>query len=74
MEIARSLKPIQDGRLNIEKISGPIPTGLGAAPAEYKAGLDYAIAQGRLWLHESDTHMKITDKGAELFAINAQEN
>jgi hypothetical protein len=37
-------------------------------PAEYKAGLDLAIARGWLWLHESGTYVKFTQVGAELFA------
>ena len=45
MEIARSVKPVQDGRIHIEKINWPMLTTFAAEPAEYKAGLDYAIAQ-----------------------------
>jgi hypothetical protein len=40
----------------------------GANPAEYKAGLDLAIARGWLWLHESGTFVKFTPAGAALFA------
>jgi len=36
--------------------------------AEYKAGLDYAIAKGWLWLHESGTYAKITGTGTVAFA------
>jgi len=32
------------------------------------AGLDYAIAKGWLWLHESGSYVKLTPAGAELFA------
>lgn len=39
-----------------------------ATPAEYKAGLDLAIARGWLLLHESGTYVKVTQAGAELFA------
>jgi hypothetical protein len=31
---------------------------------EYKAGLERAIAQGWLWLHESGTYVKFTGAGA----------
>jgi hypothetical protein len=34
--------------------------------AEYKAGLEHAIANGWLWLHESGTFAKFTE--AALFA------
>jgi hypothetical protein len=37
------------------------------SPAEYKAGLDLAIARGRLWLHESGTFVRLTEEGAGLF-------
>ena len=36
--------------------------------SEYKAGLERAIANGWLWLHESGTHVKFTEVGAALFA------
>ena len=41
---------------------------LKATPAEYKAGLDRAIANGWLVLHESGTFVKFTQAGADLFA------
>jgi len=37
-------------------------------PAEYRAGIERAIAKSRLWRHESGTYVKFTDAGAELFA------
>jgi hypothetical protein len=37
-------------------------------PAEYKAGLDLAVARGWLKMHESGTYVKFTQTGAELFA------
>ena len=39
---------MQDGRIHIEKINGPFLFQLKGTPAEYKAGLDLAIAKG--WL------------------------
>jgi hypothetical protein len=51
----------------IEKINGPFICGLKGTPAEYKAGLDLAIAKGWLWLHESGTYVKITDAGRQCF-------
>jgi len=39
-----------------------------ATPAEYKAGLDRAIAKRWLLMHESGTFVKFTQAGADLFA------
>jgi hypothetical protein len=41
---------------------------LAGSPAEYRAGIERAIANGWLWRHESGTYVKFTDVGAELFA------
>jgi hypothetical protein len=68
MEIANSIEPVQDGRIHIELINGPFLFEHKGSPAEYKAGLDLAIARGWLWLHESGTYVKFTQAGAELFA------
>lgn len=48
MELANAFEPVQDGRLYIEKINGPFLYQLEGTAAEYKAGLDRAIARGRL--------------------------
>jgi hypothetical protein len=61
-------EPIQDGRIYIEKINEPFLYKLKGTPAEYKAGLDYAIAKGWLELHESGTYVRFTEAGAALFA------
>jgi len=68
LEIERRPRPVQDGRIYIEKINWPFLSELKGSPAEYKAGLDLALAKGWLWLHESGTYVKLTDTGAELFA------
>jgi hypothetical protein len=36
---------------------------LKGTSAEYEAGLDRAIANGWLWLHESGTYVKLTEAG-----------
>jgi hypothetical protein len=41
---------------------------LKGTPAEYKAGLLYAIEKGWLELHESGTFVRFTEAGAALFA------
>ena len=41
---------------------------LKGTPAEYKAGLERAIANGWLWLHESGAYVKFTEAGTAMFA------
>ena len=59
---------MQDGRIHIEKINGPLLFREKGTPAEYKAGLDLAVKRGWLWMHESGTYVKFTQAGADLFA------
>jgi hypothetical protein len=68
IEIANSVEAVQEGRIHIEKINGPMLYEHKASPAEYGAGLRPAIERGWLWLHESGTYVKFTQSGAELFA------
>jgi len=68
VEIANSVEAVQDGRIFIELVNGPFLYEHKGSPAEYKAGLDLAIARGWLVLHGSGTYVKFTQAGAELFA------
>jgi hypothetical protein len=68
VELANAVEIVQDGRIYIEKINGPMLFELKATPAEYKAGLERAIAKGWLELDESGTFVRFTQAGAELFA------
>jgi hypothetical protein len=68
LEIANATEAPQEGRIHIEKINGPMLFKEGASPAEYGAGLRYAIDNGWLVLHESGTFVTFTPAGAELFA------
>jgi len=68
VELANEFEPVQDGRIYIEKINGPMLFQFKAKPAEYKAGLDRAIEKGWLVLHESGTFVRFTQAGANLFA------
>jgi hypothetical protein len=68
LEHAHAFEPIQDGRIYIEKLNGPFLLGDKGTPAEYSAGLDFAISRGWLELHESKTYVKFTAAGADLFA------
>jgi hypothetical protein len=68
LEHARAFEPIQDGRIYIEKLNGPFLFGDKGTPAEYSAGLKFAIERGWLELHESGTFVKLTQSGADMFA------
>jgi hypothetical protein len=59
---------VQDGRIHIEQLNGPMLFELTATPAEYSAGLKFAIERGWLVMHASGTYVKFTQAGAELFA------
>jgi hypothetical protein len=67
IEIANSVEAVQDGRIYIELVNAPFLHEHKASPAEYKAGLDLAIARGWLTLDRSGTYVKFTQAGADLF-------
>ena len=67
IEIANDIEAVQDGRIFIERVNAPF-LALGGTASDFRAGIERAIALGWLWLHESGTYLKFTDKGAELFA------
>jgi hypothetical protein len=68
MEHAHAFDPTHDGRIYIEKINAPFLYADKATAAEYSAGLNRAISQGWLELHESGTFVKLTQSGADMFA------
>jgi hypothetical protein len=68
VEIANSVEAVQDGRIHIELLNGPLLFEHKASPAEYTAGLKLAIERGWIEMHESGTYVKFTQAGAELFA------
>ena len=68
LEIASTIEPVQDGRIYIELLNAPFLFKEGGTPAEYKTGLELAIARGWLWKHVSGTYVKFTQAGADLFA------
>ena len=67
LEIANATETVQDGRIYIELIKGPFLFRERGTPAEYKAGVDLAIARGWLVMHESGTFVRFTQAGAVLF-------
>lgn len=68
MKLASTVETIQDGRIYIEEINRPFIVDLRGTPAEYAAGLKFAIERGWLDLHESGTYVRLTKAGAEKFA------
>ena len=68
LEIASASEPHMDGRILIERLNGPMLFEFKATAAEYKAGLDCAIANGWSVLHESGTFVRFTQAVADLFA------
>ena len=68
MQHAHAFEVVQDGRIYIEKINGPFLYVDRGTPAEYSAGLKFAIERGWLELHDSGTFVRFTQSGADLFA------
>jgi hypothetical protein len=68
IEIANAVEAVQDGRIFIELINGPMLFEHKATPAEYSAGLKFTIDRGWLELDRSGTFVKFTQAGAEMFA------
>jgi hypothetical protein len=68
IELANAVEAVQDGRIHIELLNGPMLIELKATPAEYSAGLNLAIKRGWLVIHESGTYVNFTQAGADLFA------
>ena len=51
---------MHDGRVYTEVINAAFLFGDKGSPAEYGAGLDFAIERGWLVMHESGTYVKFT--------------
>jgi hypothetical protein len=68
MEIANTIEPAQGSKIYIELINYPMLFKDKASPAEYWTGLQRAIENGWLKLHESGTFVTFTPAGADLFA------
>ena len=68
IELANAVEAMQDGRIHVELLNGPMLFELKATPAASSAGLKLAIERGWLILYESGTYVKFTQAGAELLA------
>jgi hypothetical protein len=62
IEIANTAEPVQDARIYIERVNGPF-LAAGGSPAEYRAGIERAIAKGWLWRHAIFEIVTITHSG-----------
>ena len=58
MELAKTVQPVQDGRIHIEKIN-PFLYTLKASGEEFGAGIKMAVERGWLELHESGTYVRL---------------
>jgi hypothetical protein len=67
VEIANGVEAVQDGRIYIERVNEPFLAAGGSA-AQFRAGIERAVALGWIWRHESGTYLKFTDSGAALSA------
>jgi hypothetical protein len=67
VEIANGIEAVQDGRIYIQRVNARFLAADGSGD-DFRAGIERAIAQGLLWLHESGTYLKFTEAGAALFA------
>jgi hypothetical protein len=67
VKIAHTTEAVQDGRIYIEIINAAFLAAGGSA-AEFRAGIECAVAEGWLWRHESGAYVKFTAVGAEMLA------
>jgi hypothetical protein len=68
VELAHAFQPIQDERIYIEEINGPLLFKHKGTPTEYSAGLKICIERSWLELHESGTFVRMTQAAKDLFA------
>jgi hypothetical protein len=54
IELANAVEAVQDGRIHIELLNGPMLFELKATPAEYTASLKFAIERGFELAGDSD--------------------
>ncbi len=59
---------MKDGRIYVEKTNEPLLSELKGTPADYKTGLERAIANGRHWLDEGGRFSRSSRTSAALFA------
>jgi hypothetical protein len=65
VEIANDVEAMQNGRIYIERVNAPF-LAVGGTGDDFRAGIERAVAQGWIWMHESGIYVKFTDAGAAL--------
>jgi hypothetical protein len=73
IELAKAVEAVQDSRIHIELLYGPMLFGLKATPAKYSAGLKFAIERGWLVMHESGAYVKFIRAAAEEYRFRSVE-
>jgi hypothetical protein len=68
IQIASTVKPVQDGRIHVELINSAFLFKDKGSSPEYGAGMKLARERGWLTMHESGAFVRFTSAGAELFA------
>jgi hypothetical protein len=53
VEIANDVEAVMDGRIYIERVNAPF-LAVGGSGEDFRAGIERAVALGRLWRHEQD--------------------
>ena len=66
LEHARAFEPARQGWISIDQLNHPFLFADKATLAEFKGGMEFALSQGWLELHESDAFVRFTPAGADL--------
>ncbi len=69
LEHARAIRPAPRGWIDIEQLNHPFLFTDKAKPIEYRAGMEFAISEGWLELHESDAFVRFTPLGAAILIV-----
>jgi hypothetical protein len=69
LEHARAIKPAPRGWIDVEQLNHPFLFTDKAKPIEYRAGMEFAISEGWLELHESDAFVRFTPLGAAILTV-----
>ena len=75
-QTAKSVTPVQDGLIYIERINAPFVALLNGSKGhpEFGNGIKYAVDKGWLELHESGTYVRFTHSGNDLFVASRLSN
>jgi hypothetical protein len=74
VEHARNFEPARHGWIGIDQLNHPFLFADKATQAEFKVGMEFALSQGWLELHESGTFVKLTQAGAYLVALGTKSS